>query len=165
MSGIFRIFVGGFPPTYKSFCHVRKLSYLCGMTKNKTIYLKTKTTELSMFRLRKISAFVLLYCVAKFGTNAHKPVPKVSIINNPDGRFYGIFDCGKNTIVINRAYNNTVKLFIQTLLHEYTHYLQNMTQYNQIYKKVGYKKHPFEFASRENEKLYSEAFKQIKQLI
>ena len=165
MSGIFRIFVGGFPPYKNSFCHVRKLSYLCTMTKNNNIYLKTNTTELTLFRLRKIATYVLLYCVGKMGTHKYKPVPKVSIINNADDKFYGVFECGKNTIVINRAYCSNVKLFIQTLLHEYTHYLQNMTTYIQLYKKVGYEKHPYEIESRNSEKLYSEAFKQLKPLL
>ena len=134
------------------------------MTNNKT-YLKTYTTEMTLPKLRKLSAFILLYCVAKKGTHKYKPVPKVSIVHDMDDKFFGMFDCTKNTIVINRAYSYTVKLFIQTLLHEYTHYLQNMSTYIQLYKKVGYDKHPYEMESRENEKLYSEAFKQIKPLI
>lgn len=165
MSGIFRIFVGGFPHYKNSFCHVRKLSYLCTMTKNNNIYLKTKTTELTLFRLRKLATFVLLYCVAKKGTHKYKPVPRVSIVNRVDDKFYGLFDCTNNTILINRAYSTNVKLFIQTLLHEYTHYLQNMNTYIQLYKKVGYEKHPYELEARESEKLYSEAFKQLKPLL
>lgn len=135
------------------------------MTKNKTILLKTPTTDITLYRLRKVATFMILYCVGKLGTHKYKPVPKVSIINNVDDKSFGMFDCGKNTIVVNRAYAKTIKLFIQTILHEYTHYLQNMSTYIQLYKKVGYDKHPYEMESRENEKLYSEAFKQIKPLI
>lgn len=135
------------------------------MTKNKTILLKTPTTDLSLFKIKKIASLTLLYCMTKLGTHKYKSVPKVSVINNPDLNYFGVFKCDTNTIVINRAYATNVKLFIQTLIHEYTHYLQNMTQYNQIYKKVGYDKHPFEIEARGNEKLYSEVFKQIKPLI
>lgn len=135
------------------------------MTNNKNIYLKTNTTELTLPRLRKLSTYVLLYCVGKMGTHKYKPVPKVSIVRRPNDKYYGFFDCSKNTIVLNTSYCGNVKLFIQTLLHEYTHYLQNMTTYIQLYKKVGYEKHPYEIESRNSEKLYSEAFKQIKPLL
>ena len=108
---------------------------------------------------------VMIYCVNNLGTHKYKPLPKVSIVHNADANYYGMFHCGRNTIVINTSHSTTIKLFIQTLIHEYTHYLQNMNEYKQIFKKVGYDKHPYEIESRENEKLYKEAFKQIKPLI
>lgn len=135
------------------------------MTKNKTIYLKTLTKEMTLSQLRKVATLTLMYAVQKKGTNKHKSVPKVSIIHNPKDGAFGVYKCDKNTIVVNTVYASSLKLFIQTLLHEYTHYLQNMTTYSQLYKKVGYEKHPYEIESRESEKLYSEAFKYIKELI
>ena len=135
------------------------------MTKNKTILLKTPTTDLSLSKMKKIASLTLLYCVTKKGTHKYKPLPKVSVVNNPNAKYYGVYKCSTNTIVINRSVCTNIKLFIQTLLHEYTHYLQNMSTYTQIYKKVGYKNHPFEMEARESEKLYSEVFKQIKHLI
>jgi hypothetical protein len=135
------------------------------MKKKGTILLKTNTQELSLKKVKEIASLTLMYSIAKFGVHKYKKVPKVSIINKPDDKFFGMFDCGTNKIVINRAYAVDVKLLIQTLLHEYTHYLQNMNTYIQLYKKVGYDKHPFEVDARNSEKLYTEAFKQIKQLI
>jgi hypothetical protein len=40
-----------------------------------------------------------------------------------------------------------------------------MNTYIQLYKKVGYDNHPYEVDARNSEKLYGEAFKQIKQLV
>ena len=135
------------------------------MKMTKTILLKTNTQDLSLKKVKEIASLTLMYSIAKFGVHKYKKVPKVSVINNPDDKFYGMFDCGTNRIVVNRAYAADVKLFIQTLLHEYTHYLQNMNTYIQLYKKVGYDNHPYEVEARNSEKLYTEAFKQIKQLI
>jgi hypothetical protein len=135
------------------------------MKKKGTILLKTNTQELSLKKVKEIASLTLMYSIAKFGVHKYKKVPKVSIINKPDDKFFGMFDCGTNKIVINRAYAVDVKLLIQTLLHEYTHYLQNMNTYIQLYKKVGYDKHPFEVDARNSEKLYTEAYKQLKQLI
>lgn len=135
------------------------------MTNNNKTYLKTLTTEMGLSKLRKLVSLTLMFAVQKKGTHKYKPVPKVSIVCKPNAKYYGFFDCSKNTIVLNTAYCDNVKLFIQTLLHEYTHYLQNMTKYIQLYKKVGYDNHPYEIESRESEKQYSEAFKYIKPLI
>jgi len=154
-----------FPPTYKSFCHVRILSYLCSMKMNKTIFLKTNTQDLPLKKVKEISSLTLMYCIAKFGVHKYKKVPTISVINNPDRKYYGMFVCGTNKIVINRAHAFSVKLLVQTILHEYTHYLQNMNEYKLVLKKVGYNKHPYEVEARNNEKHYTEVFKQLKQLV
>ena len=133
------------------------------MTKN--ILLKTDTRDLSLTKVKGIANLTIMYGVGKLGVHKYKKVPTVSVVNNPDDKFYGMFDCGTNKIVVNRAYAVNVKLLVQTILHEYTHYLQNMSKYIQLYKKVGYDNHPYEVEARNSEKLYSEAFKQIKQLI
>jgi hypothetical protein len=135
------------------------------MKMTKTILLKTDTRDLSLSKVKEVAKLTLMYSVAKFGVHKYKRVPTVSVINNPNNKFYGMFDCGTNRIVVNRAYAVNVKLMVQTILHEYTHYLQNMNTYIQLYKKVGYDNHPYEVDARNSEKLYGEAFKQIKQLV
>jgi hypothetical protein len=135
------------------------------MTKTKIMYLKTNTQDLPLKKVKEIASLTIMYAITKFGVHKYKKVPKVSVINNPEFKCYGMFDCGTNKIVVNRAISNNVKLVIQTLLHEYTHYLQNMNTYMQLYKKVGYEKHPYELDAQKSEKLYGEAFKQIKQLL
>lgn len=130
-----------------------------------TILLKTDTRDLKLSKVKKIALLVLMYNVYVFGVHKYKKVPKLSVINNPNLAYYGMFDCGTNTIVVNRFYASTIKLFIMTLLHEYTHYLQNMTLYKSILKKVGYDNHPYEVEARNNEKHYTKVYKQIKQLI
>ncbi len=131
----------------------------------KTILLKTDTRDLTLTKIKEVSKLILMYSIGKFGVHDYKKVPTVSVINNPKLKYYGMFDCGTNKIVVNRAYSHNVKLLVQTILHEYTHYLQNMTQYSSILKKVGYDNHPFEIDARNSEKLYTEVYKQLKQLI
>lgn len=131
----------------------------------KTILLKTDTRDLSLTKVKEIAKLTLMFGVAKFGTHKYKKVPTVSIINNPKLAYYGMFVCATNTIVVNRAYAFNVKSLVQTILHEYTHYLQNMNEYKLVLKKVGYDAHPYEVEARNSEKYYTEAFKQIKQLI
>jgi hypothetical protein len=40
-----------------------------------------------------------------------------------------------------------------------------MNEYKLVLKKVGYDKHPYEVEARNNEKHYTEVFKQLKQLV
>jgi hypothetical protein len=51
---------------------------------------------------------------------------------------------------------------VRAVLHEYTHYLQNLRWYNHTLSKVGYDKHPQEIEARESETLYSICWNDIK---
>ena len=56
-------------------------------------------------------------------------------------------------------------MLIQTIIHEYTHYTQNLKNYKVLYSMFGYDNHPQEVEARKNEKLYSPCWKQIKKKI
>ncbi len=125
-------------------------------------------TDIRGYKLRKvkeIALLILMYNVYVFGVHKYKKVPKISIINDADLAYYGWFETKTNKIVVNRFYACTMKLFVKTILHEYTHYLQNLSLYKIILKKVGYDNHPYEIEARDNEKYYTEVYKQIKHII
>ena len=65
--------------------------------------------------------------------------------------------------MVYRNYSPTVKCVVRAVLHEYTHYLQNLRWYNNVLSKVGYDKHPQELEARGMEKLYSVCWNDIKQ--
>ncbi len=56
-------------------------------------------------------------------------------------------------------------MMIQTIIHEYTHYTQDLKKYDVLYKQFGYDSHPQEVEAVKNEKLYSPCWKQIKKKI
>jgi hypothetical protein len=64
-----------------------------------------------------------------------------------------------------RNYSPTVKSVVRAVLHEYTHYLQNLRWYNNVLKKVGYDKHPQEKEARMSETMYSICWNDIKNKI
>ena len=70
-----------------------------------------------------------------------------------------------NHIQIHYDICGTVQMMIQTLIHEYTHYTQDLKKYDVLYSQFGYDKHPHEVEARSNEKLYSPCWKQIKKNI
>ncbi len=61
---------------------------------------------------------------------------------------YGMYDPVKNRIYVFRNYAPTVKMVVKSVLHEYTHFLQNLRWYGHVLNKVGYNKHPQEIEAR-----------------
>jgi len=134
------------------------LLYLCGM---KT-YLKTPTSELSVRQIRSIVCETIKWCETNLGTKKYSVNYCVRTLNDKHEPTYGCYDNNKRTISIFRNHNPTVKFIVKTVLHEYTHYLQNLRWYNNVLQKVGYNKHPQEMESRNMENLYSECWVSIK---
>lgn len=138
--------------------------YLCGM-KGPTTYLKTETNTLTRTALRRVAKETLNYCISTMGTNPSKPVPAVSVVYRGRSRNYGLFDVKKNKIEAHHNICGDVKMIIRTIIHEYTHYLQDMERYWIIYKTTGYDNHPDEKEAQRNEKLYTPCWKEIKKKI
>lgn len=78
---------------------------------------------------------------------------------------YGCYDPVINKMFIFHNYCKDVKMIIKSVLHEYTHYLQNLRYYDKVLKKVGYNKHPLEKQARVNESLYSWCWEDISKSI
>ena len=144
--------------------------YLCIMIREilfgrPTLTLTTPTTSLDRATVRDIVKIATKWCVANFGVNnrRHKPF-KVSIRKQVSGSpRYGEFDPIENTMVIFHNHCTTTKLLVQTVLHEYTHYMQPIRgSYFKLLKEHGYNNHPMEIEARESEKQYSECWKYIK---
>ena len=135
------------------------------MIKGPTTYLKTDTSTLTRTALRLIAKETIMYCMQTLGTKSSKSIPTVSIIKRGRSRRYGQYNVTMNHIQIHYNICGDVKTLIQTLIHEYTHYLQNLKQYHVLYSQFGYDAHPQEVEARGNEKLYSPCWKQIKKTI
>ena len=139
--------------------------YLCIMIKGPTTYLKTDTSTLTRAVINKITKETIMYCMQTLGVKSSLPVPSVSVVKRGGSRRYGHYNITNNHIQIHYNICGDVKMLIRTIIHEYTHYTQNMKQYHVLYSQFGYDKHPQEIEARRNEKLYSPCWKQIKSII
>ena len=108
------------------------------------------------------------WCVANFGVNnrRHKPFT-VSIRMQVSGSpRYGEFNHIENTMVIFHNNCENVKLIVQTVLHEYTHYMQPIrSKYMELHERFSYEDNPLEVQARTNERLYRNCWKKIKKNI
>ena len=133
------------------------IPYLCGM-----LYLKTPTSDLSVQQIRTIVKETIMWCQDNLGTKSYGVDFSVRTLRNKTNPSYGCYDGARRTIMVYRNYTPTVKMIIRVVLHEYTHYLQNLRWYGNVLSKVGYNKHPQELEARVTEDLYSQCWGEIK---
>lgn len=76
---------------------------------------------------RKTAQLILGYCVVKFGVNPLRPIPKICVRRN-ESKTYGCYSLKTNAITLyahtHEQADNPVYEFVDTIIHEYKHYLQ-----------------------------------------
>ena len=142
------------------FGQLRNWPYLCDMN---TLYLKTPTDTLTTPFIRKIVLETIKWCQENMGVKKHRKFT-YHVLTLKDGplQAYGMFDPATDKLIIFRNYTKTVKDIIRVVIHEYTHYLQNLRWYGNTLQKVGYYKHPQEIEAHSMECYYSVCWKEIK---
>jgi hypothetical protein len=129
-------------------------------------YLKTPTSDLTVHQIRRVVCETIRWCETNLGTKKSYSVNYcVRTRGVKSVPAYGMYDYNSRTIKVFRDYSPTVKSVVRAVLHEYTHYLQNLRWYNHILSKVGYDKHPKEIEARMTEILYSKCWNDIKNKI
>ena len=126
-------------------------------------YLKTPTSDLTVYQIRRIICETIKWCETNVGTKSRPVNFCVRTLGDKYEPAYGMYDYNKKTIMVFRNYAPTVKCVVRAVLHEYAHYLQNLRWYNNVLQKVGYDKHPQEVEARVMETMYSICWNDIKQ--
>jgi hypothetical protein len=151
----------------RPFLHINKfifvgdIPYLCKM---KT-YLKTPTSTMSTSQIRRVVKETINWCQANLGTKRYGVEFSVRTLGEKYTPAYGMYDPRTKTILVFRNYSPTVKCVVRAVLHEYTHYLQNLRWYGNVLNKVGYDNHPQEIEARGMECFYSICWNEIKNKI
>ena len=128
-------------------------------------YLKTPTSEMSVKQIRTVIGLTIKWCQENLGEKSYKVDYCVRTLGEKYTPAYGMYDPTKRTIMVFRNYAPTVKCVVRSVLHEYTHYLQNLRWYGHTLQKVGYIKHPQERQARVMETMYSICWNDIKGLL
>ena len=126
--------------------------------------LHTKTSRLTTPEIRKVVCEAIKWCEANIGTKHKRRTLKFRVLTLPD-RYtpaYGMYDPRNNTLYVFRNHAKDVKMVIRSVLHEYTHFMQNLRYYTSVLNKVGYNKHPLEQQARGMEYFYSDWWEGIK---
>lgn len=110
--------------------------------KNPTLY-----TRLKWKRKADIEAIVDLavdWCAEKWGVNGRRREPLVAEVNWEERHSMGQYDHRENLITVFAKANLNVRDLVDTVIHEFTHQRQKMSQYHRVLKSSGYCGHPME---------------------
>lgn len=129
--------------------------------------LKTKTKTLSTREIRKIVGETILWSKKTFGSKQKFKTLKFRVLTLPENYSpsYGKYNVTTNTIIIYKNVCSDVKDVVTTTLHEYKHFLQDLSSYQKKLEIYGYEKHPYEVDARDSELFYSDCWKNIKHRI
>ena len=127
------------------------------------LYLKTPTIEMTTPYVRDVVCETIKWCEANLGKKRKRTRLTFKVLTQKVGEpCYGMYDPTHNVIIIHRNMCDTVRDVVRVVIHEYTHYLQDLRGYSKVLREVGYRKHPQEIEARGNEKLFSKCWTEIK---
>jgi hypothetical protein len=109
---------------------------------------------------KKHIKWMFKWCKQKFGKSKFNPKFEVKVSHKCKDK-YGVYKDDKDIITI---YLNTHKSLIElcdTVIHEYTHYLQNMYMYDVYFFKYSrnYYNHPYEISANNKAAKYKKVLR------
>lgn len=107
---------------------------------------KTPTFILNSDTVTKIVELTDKWCVKNLGVNNELGDLTIHITNQSmwTKSCYGGYDVNSNIIYIYQNRCGNIEWIIKSILHEYTHYLQNLNDYDSLLETYGYDNHPHE---------------------
>jgi hypothetical protein len=107
------------------------------------------------------------WCKKNIGRNGKRKKLKVEIKRQMfwEKAFYGLYDEEINTIYLYKNRCLTIEYIIRCMLHEYTHYMQDLEHYETLTEKYGYESNPLEIEAIEMSEYYINVWKEIKNKI
>jgi hypothetical protein len=126
--------------------------------------LHSRTKKMTTPELRKLVCETIKWCETNIGRKYKSRTLKYRVLTLGEKYTpaYGMYCPDKNTLYVFRNHAPTVKMVIKSVLHEYTHFMQNLRWYGHTLAKVGYNKHPQELQARGMEFFYDKCWEEIK---
>lgn len=94
---------------------------------------------------------VLDWCITNYGPSKYNgPYPHVEFRKEDitTERLAGYYCDIENVIFLNKDFHLTIRELIKTIIHEYTHYKQNMKHYYVLSEYLSYDSNPLEKQAR-----------------
>lgn len=97
----------------------------------------------------KNAKLILKWCYENLGKSKYRSFSKLRISISRNIKTHGLYEeNGENSVIyINPDKHRSFNEFIDTIIHEYIHFLQGLKYYDQIMEITGYEKHPMEHSS------------------
>ena len=97
----------------------------------------------------KNAKIILEWCYENLGNSQTRSYSKLKISISKNIKCEGLYvEDGPNSIIyINPKRHRSFDEFIDTIIHEYIHFLQGLQYYDRIFEITGYDDHPMEHSS------------------
>lgn len=97
----------------------------------------------------KNAKLILKWCYDNLGKSRYRSFSKLKISISRNIKTPGLYeeDGEYSVIYVNPDKHRSFNEFIDTIIHEYIHFLQGLRYYDQILEITGYEKHPMEHSS------------------
>ena len=98
---------------------------------------------------RKTALLTLEWCISKYGPSIHNDLDTLDLKLTTKLEFYGEYESFDNIIYLNPKRHRSLKEWCNTVIHEYTHFRQNIEGMYSKYYDQGrtYENHPHEVAA------------------
>jgi transposase-like protein len=127
------------------------------------LYLKTPTIDMTTPQIRRVVCETILWCETNIGKKRKRTKLTFKVLTQKSGeQCFGMYDPTINSIIIHRNMCESVRDVVKVVIHEYTHFLQDLRGYSKVLREVGYRNHPQEIEARGNEKMFSNCWTDIK---
>lgn len=90
---------------------------------------------------------VLDWCKKNLGKSKYFSIRKLKLRVHTGINYLGQFDIDKNVIYVNPTHHESKTELVETIIHEYVHFLQNPKEYNRLFFRHyydDYYDHPYE---------------------
>lgn len=120
---------------------------------------------------KKCAILTIKWCKVNMGVNKRrKQQLKISVRirfkHKDDLKYYGVYYPDENRIIVYSKNCLTLEKVVETIIHEYTHYLQSSKKYFDFSKTHTYDDHPYEKEANKNQTKHTKVcFNEIKALI
>ena len=119
------------------------------------IYANDRLEGMTKYKVNKIKDKVMEYCVNTLGYRKRLGVSGITL-SYIECEDWGMYDPDSHHIYVYMKNIKTVSDLTRTIIHEYTHSVQDISKsYSKLYKKFGYDNHPMEVEAYGNEKIYN----------
>ena len=114
---------------------------------------KKKTKYLNLMNISDINLknakLILRWCYDTLGESDCRSYSKLKVSITKTSKYRGLYEESEDesVIYINPEKHRSFNEFIDTVIHEYTHFLQGLKYYDQILEITGYDLHPMEHSS------------------
>jgi hypothetical protein len=94
---------------------------------------------------KRVSKLILDWCIKNYGPSAYASVKTLTLELDPNLECFGQYFPYPNTILINPKKHRSLIALCSTIIHEYTHFQQDMVKYLEY--RNSYENHPYEISS------------------